>query len=152
MCVVLNFIRIKGWGDWAQFYFYGHKSCISSSYLKFSEKIMEKRHNSQLGWVPHDFSLPHLSSLWKIGTGINLMYMWNKHSTKCFTYFMVKRSSTLIKEGKIALSIDEERLHRTKEKNREIISKGKEEKWERQTKAAYQINGVTEPWGQNEGI
>lgn len=54
---------------------------------------------------------------------------------------MVKRSSTLIKEGKLTLGIDEERLHRTEEKSREIISKGKEEKWEGQTKAAYQKNG-----------
>lgn len=34
---------------------------------------------------------------------------------------MVKRSSTLIKEGKITQGIDEERLHRTKEKNREKL-------------------------------
>lgn len=85
--------------------------------------------DSQFGQVLHNFSLSHLSLLWNILTGINLMYMWNKHSTECFTYLMIKGGSTWTKEGKITLDNHEERLHWRKEKkNTEIISKGKEEK------------------------
>lgn len=72
---------------------------------------------------------------------------------------MVKRSSTLIKEGKITRGIDEERLHRTKEKNREKLfpkekrRNGKDKLRQHMKQPKERVcHSTTEPWGQNEGI
>lgn len=71
------------------------------------------------------------------------MYVWNKQY-KMFYLFYGKEKQYNDQRGKTNTGYwrgKSTRLHRTKEKNREIISKGKEEKWEGQTKAAHQKNG-----------
>lgn len=82
--------------------------------------------DSQVNGHLHNSRCSYLSLLQNIFTGTSHV---EQTQYKMFYLFCDKKGQCIGQRRKITLDNDEERLQGRKEKNREIISKGKGEKW-----------------------